>query len=136
MAVSDGPGPDYVGSYMQLVRFGSGGVVSDPGLFDSAPLAIDDGAGADLYELVTYPDPQDPGQQTHGSQRIDVSYAAPRHGKSGAGPAAVGPSARCAPHPRGPGDDYAVQRHLQKLPDRGERHVRAGSSRPGPRGAT
>ena len=89
VAVSDGPGPDYVGSYMQLTRFGfgPGGVVSDPGLFDSAPLTIDDGAGADLYELVTYPDPQDPGQQTHGSQRIDVSYASrPATGSPGQGP--------------------------------------------------
>ena len=73
--VSDGTGNDLVSTYMQLLRFGSGGVESDPSLFDARPLVIDSGLGKDTFELATYPDPQSPGQETHGSQRIDVSYA-------------------------------------------------------------
>ena len=73
--VSDGPGNDLVSTYMQLLRFGPSGVESDSSLFDSRPLSIDSGLGRDTFELATYPDPQNPGQETHGAQRIDVSYA-------------------------------------------------------------
>ncbi|HWB70521.1 MAG TPA: hypothetical protein VG518_11145 [Solirubrobacterales bacterium] len=75
VSASDGPGNDLISTYMQLLRFGPGGVEADPALFDSAPLEIESGLGKDTFELATYPDPANPGEETHGAQRIDVSYA-------------------------------------------------------------
>ncbi len=94
-SASDGGGNDRISTYMQPRRFDAGGSVEDMGLFDERPLAIDAGLGRDTYELATYADPES-GEETHGEQRIDVSYAnRPDKGASYFGPQlyAVAPGA-------------------------------------------